>query len=75
MMNYRQPDELNSELLHRQQIGDNSLVSKDGYVHLPNCSIYGGGYTRNGESICTCGAARQNLVEVTTTTGTPRNVA
>lgn len=40
MMNYKQPDELKSELLHGLQVGDSTLVSPDGYIHLPNCDVF-----------------------------------
>lgn len=56
MMSFRQPYELPEIPIAGRQVGDTDLMTADGVIHLPNCSIFGDGYTKEDKPVCSCGA-------------------
>jgi len=51
MMSFKQPDEIPEIPLAGLQVGDTSLLTPNGVIHLPDCSVLA-----KPETKCSCGA-------------------
>jgi hypothetical protein len=57
MMSHRSPDELPNIPIAGRQVGDVSLMTADGIIHLPSCSVWRTQHLPEQKGECSCGAA------------------